>query len=138
MTTLEWVAQGALLVLLVVVIPFAWRLDRRVALMRAAGGDLRDGAQGISQATQAAEAALARLRATAEQSGRLIAERVATAEKLRDDLAFLSERAEALADRLDGLVRTARPMNHPEPPTVERVPRSEAERDLMRVLKGLR
>jgi septal ring factor EnvC (AmiA/AmiB activator) len=138
MTTLEWTAHGTLFVLLVVVIPFAWRLDRRVALMRAAGGDLRDGAQGIAQATQAAEAALARLRATAEQSGRLIAERVATAEKLRDDLAFLSERAEALADRLDGLVRTARPMNAPEPATAERVPRSEAERDLMRVLKGLR
>lgn len=138
MSTLEWIAHGTLLVLLVVVIPFAWRLDRRVALVRAAGGDLRDGADGIAQATQAAEAALARLRATAEQSGRLIAERIATAEKLRDDLAFLTERAEVIADRLDGLVRTARPLGSAEAVPAERAPRSEAERELMRALKGLR
>jgi hypothetical protein len=144
MSTLEWIAQGALLLLLVALIPFAWRLERRIAALRDAGGGLRDGAEGIAQATEAAETALARLRATAEGAGRSVAERVATAEKLRDDLAFLTERAEVLADRLDGLVRQARPLPTPEPvaataaPPPERSARSEAERDLLRALKGLR
>lgn len=137
MSTLEWIAQAALLVLLVALIPFAWRLERRIAALREAGGGLRDGAEGIAQATEAAEAAFARLRATTEGAGRLVAERVATAEKLRDDLAFLVERAEVLADRLDGLVRDARPLTSPAPPA-EAAPRSEAERELLRALKGLR
>ncbi|PWS36587.1 hypothetical protein DFH01_15700 [Falsiroseomonas bella] len=142
MSLLEWAAHATLLALLLVVIPFAWRLERRIAVLRGAGGDLQNGAADIARATEAAEAALARLRATAEQSGRAVAERVATAEKLRDDLAFLTERAEVLADRLDGLVRRARPMagDAPAPPAAapERAARSEAERELLRALQGLR
>jgi septal ring factor EnvC (AmiA/AmiB activator) len=137
MTALEWIANLALLALLAAVIPFAWRLDRRLDALRLAGGELGQGAQGIAAATEAAEAALARLRATAEQSGRLVAERVATAETLRDDLAFLSERAELLADRLDALVRQARPLEAATAPPGT-APRSEAERELLRALKGLR
>jgi predicted trehalose synthase len=136
MTLLEWLANAALLALLLAAIPFAWRLDRRLDALRLIGGDLGDGARGIGEATEAAETALARLRATAEQSGRLVAERVATAEKLRDDLAFLAERAEVIADRLDALVRQARPVSDPAP--AQQAPRSEAERELLRALKGLR
>jgi chromosome segregation ATPase len=143
MSLLEWAAHAALLLLLLVVIPFAWRLEKRIAVLRMAGGDLQTGAAEIGRATEAAEAALARLRATAEHSGRSVAERVATAEKLRDDLAFLTERAEALADRLDGLVRRARPIAgeaqavQPAAPA-DRAARSEAERELLRALQGLR
>jgi hypothetical protein len=141
MSLLEWTAQLVLLVLLLAVIPFAWRLERRIGALRDAGGGLRDGAAGIAQATEAAESALARLRATAEGTGRMVAERVATAEKLRDDLAFLTERAELLADRLDALVRAARPAAEaaaPPTPPVARTARSEAERELLRALQGLR
>jgi septal ring factor EnvC (AmiA/AmiB activator) len=145
MTMLEWMLQGVLLLLLAGAIPFAWRLDKRIATLRSAGGGLAEGARGIAEATEAAETALSRLRATAEQSGRLVAERIATAEKLRDDLAFLTERAEVLADRLDTLVRTARPAAAaaPAPGSATAPPssagaRSEAERELLRALKGLR
>jgi septal ring factor EnvC (AmiA/AmiB activator) len=138
-TILEWLATIALLALLLAAIPFAWRLDRRLAALRLAGGGFEEGARGIAAATEAAEAALARLRATAEQSGRMVAERSATAEKLRDDLAFLVERAELLADRLDALVREARPVAEAAPAAkAAEAPRSEAERELLRALKGLR
>ncbi|MGG5817964.1 DUF6468 domain-containing protein [Falsiroseomonas sp. HW251] len=139
MTLIEWIFQGLLLVLLAGLIPFAWRLERRIAVLRAEGGGLAEGARGMAEATEAAEAALARLRATTEQSGRLVAERIATAEKLRDDLAFLVERSEVLADRMDRLVRAARPIGA-EPVAAAPAPsvRSDAERDLLRALKGLR
>jgi hypothetical protein len=143
MTILEWIAHGALLFLLVVMVPFAWRLERQISALRREGSALEAGAAGIADATDAAEAALARLRATAEQAGRGVAERVAVAEPLRDDLRFLTERAEALADRLDGLVRAARPLAGSgldvvgtAPPASAARPRSEAERELLRALRG--
>jgi enamine deaminase RidA (YjgF/YER057c/UK114 family) len=152
MSVLEWLAQGALLALLAVAVPLAWRLERQIAALRREGQAVTSGAAGIAEATEAAEAALARLRATAEQAGRSVAERVAVAEPLRDDLRYLSERAEALADRLDGLVRAARPLGAgeraperaPDPPPlraappVAGMPRSEAERELLRALREAR
>jgi hypothetical protein len=143
MTTLEWIATSLLVVLLLALLPIGWRLERGIATLRREGGGLTEGAQSLVHATDAAEAALTRLRATAEGAGRAVAERVATAEKLRDDLAFLVERAEALADRLDGLVREARPRvaevpAPPGPAAPAAAARSEAERDLLRALKGLR
>jgi cell division septum initiation protein DivIVA len=155
MTTLEWIATGLLVALLLALLPIGWRLERRIATLRREGSGLADGAESLVQATGAAETALARLRATAEGAGRAVAERIAVAEKLRDDLAFLVERAETLADRLDGLVRDARPLaaeapatpSAPTGPAAPAVPAaggsavaalSQAERELLRALKGLR
>jgi hypothetical protein len=97
-----------------------------------------------------AEAAMVRLRAAAELAGRQVAERVAVAEPLRDDLRFLAERAEGLADRLEALVRAARPLAAaaaPSAPGLAGAPAAqpegaaeatpshgEAERDLLRTL----
>ncbi|MGX9962783.1 DUF6468 domain-containing protein [Roseomonas sp. F4] len=140
MSTIEWMAQGALLLLLALAVPFAWRLERQISALRREGAALEAGAASIAKASEAAEATLARLRATAEQAGRSVAERVAVAEPLRDDLRFLTERAEMMADRLDGLVRqsrTAEPVARPaasEPSGPS--PRSEAERELLRALRG--
>jgi hypothetical protein len=141
-STFEWLLQGALLVLLLALLPIGWRLERRLAALRREGAGLSQGAEGLAAATEAAEAALARLRATAEGSARMVTERSAAAERLRDDLAFLIERAEMLADRLDGLVREARPQAAGAAPAAATAtspgPRSEAERELLRALKGLR
>jgi enamine deaminase RidA (YjgF/YER057c/UK114 family) len=140
MSLLEWAVQAALLGLLALAIPFAWRLERQITALRREGAALEDGAAGVARATEAAEAALGRLRATAEQAGRSVAERVAVAEPLRDDLRFLTERAEVLADRLDGLVRTARPPSAEATAAAPAAPaaalRSEAERELLRALRG--
>ncbi|MDO9500748.1 DUF6468 domain-containing protein [Falsiroseomonas sp.] len=142
MSTLEWIAQAALLLLLALAVPFAWRLERQISALRREGAALEAGAAGIAAASEAAEGTLARLRATAEQAGRNVAERVAVAEPLREDLRFLTERAEQLADRLDGLVRQARPastfdmaVENTAPPSGPS-PRSEAERELLRALRG--
>jgi hypothetical protein len=70
-----------------------------------------------------------------------MAEKLAVAEPLRDDLRYLVERAEALADRLEALVRQGRPLV-PEPGAAAPVgtrpevggSQSQAERDLLRAL----
>ena len=144
---LEWGLQVTLLVLLGAAIPFAVRLERALREIRKDRSAMDTSAQGLSEAAAAAESAILRLRATAEFSGRQVQERVTTAEPLRDDLRFLIERAETLADRLESLVRVGRPMAGHEPPPAPtstrptREPpsdagplRSQAERDLLRAL----
>jgi hypothetical protein len=144
---LEWGLQLAVLVLLGAAIPFAIRLERALREIRKDRAAMETSAQGLSEAAGAAESAILRLRATAELAGRQVQERVTTAEPLRDDLRFLIERAETLADRLESLVRAGRPMAGHEPPpapAATRPPReppsdagplrSQAERDLLRAL----
>jgi hypothetical protein len=144
---LEWGLQVTLLVLLGAAIPFAIRLERALREIRKDRAAMESSAQGLSDAAAAAESAILRLRATAELAGRQVQERVTTAEPLRDDLRFLIERAEGLADRLESVVRAGRPMAGHEPPPAPaaarptREPpsdagplRSQAERDLLRAL----
>ena len=144
---LEWVLQLTVLVLLGAAIPFAVRLERSLREIRKDRAAMETSAQGLPEAAMAAESAIMRLRATAELAGRQVQERVTTAEPLRDDLRFLIERAETLADRLESLVRTGRPMvgyDAPPAPAAARPTReaqneggplrSQAERDLLRAL----
>jgi hypothetical protein len=144
---LEWGLQVTLLVLLGAAIPFTIRLERALREIRKDRAAMETSAQGLSEAAVAAESAILRLRATAELAGRQVQERVTTAEPLRDDLRFLIERAEALADRLEVAVRAGRPMASPEappapaatrpmrePPSDAGPLRSQAERDLLRAL----
>ncbi len=144
---LEWGLQLVLLVLLGAAIPFAIRLERALREVRKDRAALEVSAKGMSEVAAAAQAAMMRMRATAELAGRHVQERVTTAEPLRDDLRFLIERAETLADRLESLVRAGRPMASYEaparaparPPPVRATDdsqpvRSQAERDLLRAL----
>lgn len=135
MTMLEWGLQIVLLLLLGTAIPFALRLERALREIRADRSAMDGSAQGLGEATRMAEAAMVRLRASAELAGRQVAERMATAEPLRDDLRYLVERAEAMADRLEGLVRVGRPMTQDIPRAAEPAPlQSQAERDLLRAI----
>ncbi|MBW8271243.1 DUF6468 domain-containing protein [Caldovatus aquaticus] len=152
MSALEWTLQLALLGLLGAAVPFALRLERQLRALRRDRAALEGSAAGFQEATRVAEAALVRLRAAAELAGKQIAERVAVAEPLRDDLRYLVERAEGLADRLEALVRAARPLAaaapsaapgplppggavaRPEAPGAASPPPSQAERDLLRAL----
>ena len=131
MNALEWAVQIAVIALLAATLPMAWRLDRMLRALRADRAALEQGAEGLGEASRMAEAALMRLRATAELAGRQVAERVAGAESIREDLRYLVERAETLADRLEVAVRQARPMA--TAPAANNV-RSEAERELSREL----
>jgi hypothetical protein len=134
-SVLEWVLQVVLLLMLGAAIPFALRLERALREIRRDRGALEGSAQGLGEAARMAEAAMVRLRASAELAGRQVAERTAAAEPLRDDLRYLVERAETLADRLEGLVRAGRPLAAEAPRAAEAAPlQSQAERDLVRAL----
>lgn len=144
MGMLEWMLQVAVIALLGAALPYVLRLERALRALRQDRGALEGSAAGLAEATRMAEAASLRLRASAETAGRQVAEKLAAAEPLRDDLHYLVERAEGLADRLDGLVRQARaaapalgaatPAPAAAAATISAPGRSRAEQDLLRAL----
>jgi Domain of unknown function (DUF6468) len=135
----EWAAQLAVAALLAGTIPVALRLERALRAVRRDRESLQGCAAVLDEATRSAEAASLRLRRNAEEGRNGLEESMAAAEPLRDDLRYLVQRAEAVADRLDELVRAARG-GLPQVATpaaaaaAPKAPESRAERDLLLAL----
>lgn len=154
--TLQIGIECGLVLLLAATLLRAWRLERALGALRRDRGALDTLVEGFRDATEAAEHSVARLRQAGTDTGRDLARRIEHAGALREDLGFITKRAEAAADRLEQLVRDTRaaPTPHsraraeaegsppPQPDFAtagasER-PRSAAERDLLRALKLVR
>ncbi len=123
MSSFAVLLDGLMIVLLVVTIAYAWALNRRLATWRSDKGDLERLIERFNQAAQRAETGIATLKAASEDTGRSLNREIVKAQSLRDDLAFLIERAEPIADRLMERTRGARPMESPAaPPATEVAP----------------
>lgn len=146
---MEWILDGALSLLLAATLFHAIRLERALGVLKRDRAELEALVAGFNASTRAAEQGIERLRDAAEGAGRQIARQVESAIRLRDDLAFLMERGDRVADRLDQAVRGARPVEppaemplpdgfardaFPEEPPAPRT-RSRAEQELMRALR---
>lgn len=102
--TLTLIADIAVAVLLAVAIVYAVRLNRQLVAMHRGRAELETAATSFEKATGRAGDSIARLKTSTQQ----LQEAVQKAETLRDDMTFLLERGTSVADRLEGIVRTAR------------------------------
>jgi hypothetical protein len=147
MTGMEWALEALVVLLLAATLVQSVRLERALGVLRRDRAALEALVAEFNASTQHAEAGIDRLRATADGAGRQIARHIDTATRLKDDLAFITDRGDRLADRLDALVRAGRPLaadppravampdaDHPEPQRL----RSQAERDLLKALRMAR
>ncbi|MBV8097392.1 MAG: hypothetical protein JO110_29945 [Acetobacteraceae bacterium] len=147
MTGSEWMLESVLMLLLAATLYHAFRLERALGVLKRDRSALEELVAGFNASTRQAEAGIERLRAAADGAGKQIAKQVEAAASLKEDLAFLSERGNRLADRLDVLVRAARPLA-PEPRRAAAVDGfadelqsetcSQAERDLAKALRMAR
>lgn len=148
MANIDWILELVLVGLLAFTLMHAIRLERALRSIRQDRTALGDVVAGFDNSTKQAEAGIIRLQAAASDSAQLLGQRVEQATALKDDLLFLIERGEAVADRLDGLVRSGRGVT-PAPvaatpaaatPAIAAEPapkvRSQAERDLLLALRG--
>jgi hypothetical protein len=151
---MEWVLDILLVVLLAATLFHAVRLERALGALKRDRSALEALVGTFNASTRAAESGIERLRVAADGAGRQIQLQVETATTLKEDLTFLVQRGEGLADRLDELVRAARPsflagqqtdLRTPytrpkERETGEEEPRvrSQAERDLLKALRLVR
>jgi cell division protein FtsB len=161
MLPMEWMLELVLVAMLAVTLFHAVRLERALGVLKRDRATLEALVSGFNDSTRQAEQGIERLRATADGAGRQIARQAEAATALKDDLAYLTERGERLADRLDGLVRAARPLaadapamaSPPLTPSALAQPamalagggetgetrlRSQAERDLLKALRMAR
>lgn len=154
---MQWLLDLALIGLLAATLFHALRLERALGVLRRDRAALEELVAGFNASTRQAEQGIERLRTAADGAGRQIARQVDAAEGLKDDLTFLTERGERLADRLDTLVRAARQIGPDAPrspapdylrPETDSLPsedapgeprlRSQAERDLLKALRMAR
>jgi hypothetical protein len=163
MPGMEWMLDILLVVLLAATLFHAVRLERALGTLKRDRAALEALVETFNASTRAAESGIERLRVATDGAGRHIQRQIETATTLKDDLTFLVQRGEGLADRLDELVRATRPAlasadqvdthgsyrpqferaaTRPQPeraalPEEPRV-RSQAERDLLKALRMAR
>ncbi len=132
--------------LLAVTIGYAIVLNRRLARLRDGQSEMRELVEGFNAATAQAQSNLGKMQALAKEAARgpanpnwagvqkrLDAD-IKRAQELRDDLEFLLDRAERLANGLEEPLRGKRASpaaSDGAPP-----PRSAAERELMRAVQA--
>jgi hypothetical protein len=109
MDRMEWILDTLLVVLLTATLFHAVRLERALGVLKRDRAALEGLVASFNASTRAAEAGVEHLRAATEGSGRQIQRQIDLASVLKDDLTFLVQRGEGLADRLDDGVRAARP-----------------------------
>ena len=159
MADAQWVLELVLVGLLAATLVHALRLERALGVLKRDRAALEELVAGFNASTRQAESGIERLREAADGAGRQLARQLEAARGVDGDLGFLIGRGEQLADRLDALVRAARPLAaHPPAtqaptedtrgprgpagaaPDTEAPPRlrSQAERDLMKALRLVR
>jgi uncharacterized protein DUF6468 len=163
---MEWILDILLMILLTATLFHAVRLERALGVLKRDRVVMQELVASFSTSTRAAETGIERLHAATEGPGRQMQRLIESGTTLKEDLTFLVQRGEGLADRLDDCVRSARPSlavsetpaarspyasqfepveppRRPvsfEPATREAEPkvRSQAERDLLKALRMVR
>ncbi|HEX3996097.1 MAG TPA: DUF6468 domain-containing protein [Acetobacteraceae bacterium] len=107
---MEWALEIVLVVLLAATLFQAIRLERALGVLKRDRSSLESLVVGFNASTHHAESGIQRLRAAADGAGRQIENQLTKSIALKDDLSYLTERGERVADRLDTLVRAARPL----------------------------
>jgi hypothetical protein len=129
----------AVAALLAVAILYALRLNRTLETLREGRAELAALIGRFDEAAVHAERSVAKLGQSTTEQGKLLNSAIAEAQALRDELAFMLERGDTMAERIATLT-PAKPAPPsaiaPEPFAVE--PDSEMERDLKRALKAAR
>ena len=105
--SIELLINIVVICLLVPTIIFAVILNKRLEVLRNSHADLGRLIEAFNDATTRAEAGIPKLKQAADSAGSLLRDQIQKAQTLRDDMAFMIERADAIAQRLEKTINTA-------------------------------
>ncbi len=151
MDSLELLINLAIIILLVPMIVYAYRLNKNLEVLRQNQNSLSKLVEALNDATFKAENSIPKLKSATEHSSENLKEVVDSAKELKDDLLFINERADSLADRLEQVISDGRQIKTPtqtatttkstakEAPLFENADsRSEAEIELLKALRSIK
>lgn len=143
MANLELLINIIIIALLVPTIIYAYRLNGNLKALRQNQKSLAQLVNALNEATFKAENSIPKLKSVTEHSSEGLKEVVDSAKELKDDLLFINERADNLADRLESVISTGRTLKTDEikrsqnTSTTEDA-RSEAELELLKALRSIK
>lgn len=106
--TVDTILNLVVIALLIPTIAYAVILNRRLSALRKSRDELAKVVANFNDATLRAEAGIPKLKKATNEASMALKDRVEKAQSLRDDLAFMIERAEEMAVKLESGVRVAR------------------------------
>ncbi|MBO42964.1 MAG: hypothetical protein CMM28_04500 [Rhodospirillaceae bacterium] len=95
--------------MLAVMIYYAWRLNEKLSNLQNDKAELERLLANFGESTERAEASVQRLKGNAAETVQVLEDKVVKAVTLRDELAFMIERANDMADRLEETISSGRP-----------------------------
>ena len=143
-------------VLMAAVIFYVIRLNANLKTLKAGKAELEALIGAFTESTNRAEASVLRLKASATETATALQANVTKAQERRDDLSFMTDRADELATRLEAAIAAARgaspstgsgtPQSRTQQPRGPQAPktaeaedeRGKSKAELLRALQGMR
>lgn len=163
MDSFELIINLAIIGLLIPTIIYAYRLNKSLTILRQNQNSLAKLVEALNDATHKAENSIPKLKSVTEHSSEDLKEVVDSAKSIKDDLLFINERADNLADRLETVIRDGRNIKETPSPVRENITpiekksffgrehkknfstsediadsRSEAEMELLKALRAIK
>ena len=144
MTSLEFIINLIIIALLIPTIIYAYRLNKSLNLLRQNQKSLAQLVSALNDATFKAENSIPKLKSATEHSSSGLKEVVDSAKELKNDLLFINDRADSLADRLENVISNTRniPTATENPakvtPSTTADDRAAAELELLKALRAIK
>lgn len=147
MANIELIVNLLIICLLVPMILFAYNLNKNLKVLRQDQNSLAQLVAALNEATFKAENSIPKLKSATEHSSEGLKEVVDSAKELKNDLLFINERADSLADRLENVISNSRGLANPRPEAVDNQvkeqkvaqdDRAAAELELLKALRAIK
>ena len=143
MTSLELIIDLLIIALLIPTIIYAYSLNKSLNLLRQNQKSLAQLVSALNEATFKAENSIPKLKSATEHSSEGLKEVVDSAKELKNDLLFINERADSLADRLENVISTSRNIKTPTPNEEKQTENivndlADAEIELLKSLRSIK
>lgn len=145
MANLELIINLIIIALLIPMIIYAYNLNKSLNALRQNQKSLAQLVAALNEATFKAENSIPKLKTATEHSSEGLKEVVDSAKELKNDLLFINERADSLADRLENVISTSRNIKPqtdgatlPPAGTDPATDRAAAELELLKALRSIK
>ena len=142
MSNLEFITDIVIIALLIPTIIYAYSLNKSLKMLRQNQKSLAQLVGALNEATFKAESSIPKLKSVTEHSSEGLKEVVDNAKELKNDLLFINERADSLADRLENVISSSRNIENQSVNNknnqADLDDRSAAELELLKALRAIK